>query len=107
MERRGPDGKGEFFAPGVGFYHNRLAVMDPAGGAQPMTISYRENRYTIVYNGEIYNQRELRRDLVREGAVFTTRCDTEAVLWSYILHGEECPGMLNGIFSFAISDDRA
>lgn len=107
MERRGPDGKGEFFAPGVGFYHNRLAVMDPAGGAQPMTVSYRENRYTIVYNGEIYNQRELRRDLVREGAVFTTRCDTEAVLWSYILHGEECPGILNGIFAFAIYDERA
>ena len=60
--------------------------------------------YTIVYNGEIYNGAELRRTLTRLGAVFVTECDTEIVLWSYILFGEEAPKHLNGIFAFAVYD---
>ncbi len=104
LARRGPDQNGAFFAPGVGFYHNRLAVMDPAGGAQPMRIHYGGQWYTVIYNGEIYNAAELRRELTARGAVFTTSCDTEAVLWSYIFYGEECPRHLNGIFAFAVYD---
>ena len=104
LRHRGPDGSGAFFAPGVGLYHNRLAVMDPKRGAQPMRAFYRGVWYTIVYNGEIYNAAELRRELIGQGASFRTDCDTEVVLWSYILYGEECPKHLNGIFAFAVYD---
>ena len=101
---RGPDGNGAFFAPGVGLYHNRLAVMDPEKGAQPMRAFHGGIWYTIVYNGEIYNAAELRRTLAAQGACFRTGCDTEVVLWSYILYGESCPEQLNGIFAFAVYD---
>ena len=104
LGRRGPDANGAFFAPGVGFYHNRLAVMDPERGAQPMRVHHRGQWYTIVYNGEVYNSAELRRELSRRGAAFASDCDTETVLWSYILYGEECPKYLNGIFAFAVYD---
>ena len=65
LSRRGPDAHGEFFAPGVGLYHNRLAVMDVARGKQPMQATHRGVTYTVVYNGEIYNTRELRAELSR------------------------------------------
>lgn len=105
LARRGPDGSGAFFAPGVGFFHNRLAVMDVERGKQPMSAVFRGASYTIVYNGEIYNQAELRRDLVLAGAEFHTGCDTETVLWSYIVWGEDAPVHLNGIFAFAVYDE--
>jgi len=104
LSHRGPDAAGAFFAEGVGLYHNRLAVMDVANGAQPMQATHKGNCYTVVYNGEIYNSPELRRDLAARGATFRTECDTETVLWSYILYGEECPKHLNGIFAFAVYD---
>ncbi len=104
LSKRGPDASGTFFAPSVGFYHNRLAVMDPARGAQPMQLEYKGALYTIVYNGEIYNCTELRYELLAKGATFRTSCDTEIVLWSYILFGEDCPRHLNGIFAFAVHD---
>lgn len=104
LSHRGPDAAGSFFAPGVGFYHNRLAVMDPEGGAQPMRAFFGGNWYTIIYNGEIYNSAELRAELAARGATFRTACDTETVLWSYILWGEDCPRHLNGIFAFAVYD---
>ena len=104
LSHRGPDASGSFFAPGVGFYHNRLAVMDPEGGAQPMRAFFRGVWYTIIYNGEIYNSAELRAELSAMGASFRTACDTETVLWSYILWGAECPCHLNGIFAFAVYD---
>ena len=104
LSRRGPDANGTFFAPSVAFYHNRLAVMDPARGAQPMQITHEGVTYTIVYNGEVYNCDELRRELGALGATILTSCDTELVLWSYILWGEDCPTHLNGIFAFAIYD---
>ena len=105
MAHRGPDQSGAFFASGVALYHNRLSVMDPERGRQPMSAFFEGNRYTIVYNGEIYNSAELRRALVRRGARFETECDTETVLWSYIVYGEECPKHLNGIFAFAVYDE--
>ncbi len=107
MAHRGPDAHGEFFTSHVGFYHNRLAVMDPARGKQPMQATHRGKTYTIVYNGEIYNCTELRRELTRLGALLVTDCDTEVVLWSYILFGEEAPKHLNGIFAFAVYDPAA
>ncbi len=105
MARRGPDGHGRHDARGVSFYHNRLAVMDPAGGKQPMSAVWQGRRYTIVYNGEIYNTEELRRDLAARGAVFFNASDTEVLLWSYIMYGEDCPKHLNGIFAFAVHDE--
>ena len=107
LARRGPDGSGAYFAPGVGFFHNRLAVMDVERGKQPMCAEFRGASFTIVYNGEIYNQEELRRELAAAGAVFHTGCDTETVLWSYIIWGEEAPAHLNGIFAFAVHDAAA
>ncbi|MBE6629940.1 MAG: asparagine synthase (glutamine-hydrolyzing) [Ruminococcaceae bacterium] len=104
LAHRGPDAHGEFFAPSVGFYHNRLAIMDPARGTQPMQATHDGKTYTIIYNGEIYNCAGLRRELLRLGAVFVTDCDTEVVLWSYIFWGEKCPTHLNGIFAFAVYD---
>jgi len=105
MARRGPDDSGLHMAGGVCFYHNRLAVMDPAGGKQPMSALFRRKRYTIVYNGEIYNAAALRTELKKHGAVFFTDCDTETVLWSYIIFGEQAPTHLNGIFAFAVHNE--
>ena len=107
LAHRGPDGFGMHREGGVCFYHNRLAVRDTAGGKQPMSAVFHGRRYTIVYNGEIYNSRELRLALSRQGAVFFTECDTETVLWAYILYGEEAPKHLNGVFAFAVHDERA
>ncbi len=107
LAHRGPDQSGAFFAPGVGLYHNRLSVMDPAHGRQPMRACHGGVWYTIVYNGEIYNSRELRQELAAKGAHFETACDTETVLWSYIIYGEDCPKHLNGIFAFAVYDPQS
>ena len=91
MERRGPDQNGIFRSGAVTFGHNRLAVIDPAGGAQPMTVEYGGARYTIVYNGEIYNTPELNAELQSAGIRLRTHADTETVLWSYVLWGDRCP----------------
>ena len=81
--------------------------MDPKGGAQPMRAYHAGQWYTIIYNGEIYNSAELRRELAVLGATFHSDCDTETVLWSYIFYGEECPKYLNGIFAFAVYEPKA
>lgn len=106
LVHRGPDDSGIFCDGRVALAHNRLAVMDPARGKQPMTIVYCDRQCTIVYNGEIYNTDELRRELIALGAEFSTDCDTEAVLWSYIFYGADCPIHLNGIFAFLVYDHR-
>lgn len=105
MKHRGPDQSGACFFAGGALQQNRLAVMDVENGKQPMTAVWEGKRYTIVYNGEIYNTEELRAGLTVAGAEFRTRCDTEVVLWSYILYGEESPSMLNGIFAYAILEE--
>lgn len=102
LAHRGPDDHGEYRDETVCLLHNRLAVMDPLRGHQPMSIVYEGRQYTIIYNGEIYNTDELRADLSAKGAEFTTNCDTEVLLWSYIFYGSNCPKHLNGIFAFII-----
>lgn len=99
MYRRGPDQNGYFSAGSLCAGHNRLSVIDPEHGLQPMTVSYRENQYTIVYNGEIYNRKELNRELAMAGISVSTQSDTETVLWSYVLWGKRCAEKLNGIFA--------
>lgn len=102
MARRGPDGQGVFSAPQCSLLHTRLAIIDPAGGAQPMTLSWDGETYTLVYNGELYNTEELRRDLERLGHRFLGHSDTEVVLHSYVQWGEGCLERFNGIFAFGV-----
>lgn len=104
MKNRGPDASESYSDELAALQHNRLSVMDPENGRQPMTATFEGREYIIVYNGEIYNSPELRRELTTRGASFRTACDTETVLWSYIVFGKECPTKLNGIFAFCVWD---
>ncbi|HIW84933.1 MAG TPA: asparagine synthase (glutamine-hydrolyzing) [Candidatus Eubacterium faecipullorum] len=102
LKMRGPDGYGDFTKPYVSLIHRRLAVIDPERGAQPMTFG----KYTIVYNGEIYNTEEIRNELTAAGYSFDTHCDTEIILKAYHLWKEESCKKLNGIFAYAVWDDE-
>lgn len=102
MTHRGPDQNGTYIAPHAALLHNRLSVIDPENGRQPMTASHGGETYTIVYNGEIYNTDEVRRELMAAGFAFDTRCDTEVILKACIHWGESCVEQLNGIFAFAV-----
>jgi asparagine synthase (glutamine-hydrolysing) len=106
LRHRGPDENGVFVSNHAVFAHQRLAVIDLEGGKQPMTAYAGGYRFTIVYNGELYNSRELRSELESIGYVFETTSDTEVLLKCYIHYGSECPKKLNGIFAFAIDDER-
>ncbi|MBQ4586075.1 MAG: asparagine synthase (glutamine-hydrolyzing) [Clostridia bacterium] len=107
MKHRGPDESDYFDSVGVLFGHNRLSVMDPENGQQPFSVEYGNKRYTIVYNGEIYNCDEIKKDIRKRNIFLKTNCDTEVVLYSYILYGVDCPKHLNGIFAFAIYDGES
>ncbi len=106
LYHRGPDSAGTFLTHQAALGHRRLVVVDPAGGSQPMIRSVGTNTYTIVYNGELYNTPELRRELQDRGHVFFSHSDTEALLLSYIEWGPSCVERLNGIFAFGIWDER-
>ncbi len=103
IEHRGPDDSGEYVVAGVGFSFRRLSILDlsPAGH-QPMSTS--DGQYTIVFNGEIYNYRELRRELQGFGHVFQSSGDTEVLLRAYVQWGAECVQRLNGMWAFMIHD---
>ncbi len=106
VAHRGPDDRGAVLTERCALGHARLAVMDPENGAQPMTCTYGGAKYTIAYNGEVYNAPELREELLSHGFSFETSCDTEVVLKSYVCFGERCAEKLNGIFAFAIDDPK-
>ena len=80
MKRRGPDQEGILFDKNAVLIHSRLSVMDPENGLQPMRLEFYGEEFDIVYNGEIYNADELRRELISLGHSFSTRCDTEVLL---------------------------
>jgi asparagine synthase (glutamine-hydrolysing) len=104
LAHRGPDGFG-FFADSVASLgHSRLAIIDRAGGSQPMTNEDRS--CWIVFNGEVYNHHALRATLESRGHVFRTRSDTEAILHAYEEYGTGCVERLEGMFAFAIYDVR-
>ena len=102
MSHRGPDGEGHASGPGFGYGHRRLSIIDLATGHQPMT--YGDGRYTITFNGEIYNYRELREELKARGHAFRTSSDTEVIMAAFAEWGESAPARLRGIFAFAIWD---
>ena len=102
LHHRGPDDIGTHEEPGVGLGMTRLAIIDLAGGRQPMANE--DGSIWIVFNGEIYNHRLLRRDLEAKGHRFATQSDTEAILHLYEDMGEECVEALRGMFAFAIWD---
>lgn len=106
MLRRGPDGKDIYKQGNTALLHARLAVIDPEGGGQPMTLSFRNETYTIVYNGELYNTEEIRRELTKLGHQFHGHSDTEVLLHSYAQWGEECLDKLNGIFAFGVWEEK-
>lgn len=104
IAHRGKDQTGEYLKRNIGISHTRLSIRDLAGGAQPMVRKGGEWEYAIVYNGEIYNAEELKRDLISRGCRFETTCDTEVILYGYMEYGMEVAEKLNGIFAFAIWD---
>ena len=102
MTRRGPDATAYFESRNCTLLHARLVVIDPAGGTQPMTWQQGRECYTIVYNGELYNTKELRDELIKLGHSFLSRSDTEVLLHAYGQWKEKCVDKLNGIFAFAV-----
>ena len=130
MAHRGPDGEGQYLDDGIALGHRRLSLIDLEGGNQPLVRATREHDaavtspalaadgsfiqgdaagmargdYVIVFNGEIYNYRDLRCDLERQGWTFKTNSDTEVLLVSYLAWGESALNRLRGMFAFAIWD---
>jgi len=102
LEHRGPDDAGEFVDGAVGLGHRRLSIIDLGGGHQPMQTP--DGRLLIVFNGEIYNYRELRRELEHAGHTFRSNSDTEVILRMHEQFGDEAVGRLNGIFAYSIWD---
>ena len=102
LAHRGPDGEGFHLEPGIALGHRRLAIIDPAGGHQPM---YNEDHsVAIVFNGEIYNFEALRHELAAMGHIFRNRCDTEAIIHAWESFGPDCVARLSGMFAFALWD---
>ena len=106
ISKRGPDEDGYYYEEHVCLGHKRLIVVDPDGGKQPMSAMKDGNLYTIVYNGQLYNTKELRSELEENGFSFDSYSDTEVLLKSFIFWKYDVVKKLNGIFSFAIWDSK-
>lgn len=102
MAHRGPDGEKQWQDGPVCLGHRRLSIIDLAGGAQPMTDV--SGQFCIVFNGEIYNFKSLRKELEAKGALFHSDCDTEVILQAYAHWGTNCLQYLEGMFAFALWD---
>jgi asparagine synthase (glutamine-hydrolysing) len=102
LKHRGPDGAGFFVKDNVGILSRRLAIIDRKGGDQPI---YNEDKsIVVVYNGELYNYREIRESLEKKGHVFKTKSDTEIIVHLYEEKGEKCFADFNGMFAIALYD---
>ncbi|WP_334293325.1 asparagine synthase (glutamine-hydrolyzing) [Anaerovirgula multivorans] len=106
LSKRGPDDVAIFQKKDVLFGHRRLVVVDPEGGKQPMTRRIGDYAYTVIYNGELYNTEDLRKELIEKGHRFHSYSDTEVLLVSYIEWGIDCVKKFNGIFAFGIWDEK-
>src|SRR5262252_2133746 len=104
IEHRGPDDEGHYIGPGIAMGMRRLSIIDLATGRQP--ISNEDGSIWIVFNGEIYNHRELRELLLARGHKLRTRSDTETIAHLYEDEGERCVDRLRGMFAFAVWDCR-
>ena len=104
LVHRGPDDEGQYLEGPVALGMRRLSIIDVDGGHQPM--SNEDRTVWVVFNGEIYNFRELRRELEAKGHVFSTHSDTEVIVHGYEEWGDECVARLNGIFGLAVWDSR-
>ena len=102
MAHRGPDDAGTAKFQDCALLHSRLAIVDPAGGIQPMELCCAGECYTLVYNGELYNTEEVRSELISLGHSFKSHSDTEVVLHAYAQWKEKCLEWFNGIFGFAV-----
>jgi asparagine synthase (glutamine-hydrolysing) len=100
--RRGPDQQGQYVEGSAALIHTRLSVVDIENGRQPMCFSAGNEDYILVYNGELYNTAELRRELEAYGHRFRGHSDTEVLLHAYVQWREGCVDRLNGIFAFAV-----
>lgn len=103
---RGPNAEGTYISNNIMFGHRRLIVVDPEGGKQPMKKVVNGKEYVLVYNGELYNTEDLRKELINDGYIFEGYSDTEVLLTSYIRWGLDCVKKFNGIFAFAIYDEN-
>ena len=106
ISKRGPDEDGYYYEEHICLGHKRLIVVDPDGGKQPMSAMKDGNLYTIVYNGQLYNTKDLRSELEENGFTFDSYSDTEVLLKSYIFWKYDVVKKLNGIFSFAIWNSK-
>jgi asparagine synthase (glutamine-hydrolysing) len=105
LSGRGPDARGVWMSDFVGLGHRRLSIIDTSvKGNQPMKDA--SGRYRIVFNGEIYNFKELREELLSKGISFQSNSDTEVLLYAYITYKEKCLNLLNGFFAFTIYDEK-
>ena len=106
MKSRGPDQDGKYITENAVLLHTRLSIIDLEKGRQPMTARQHEENFTLVYNGELYNTEEIRRELIEKGYFFDSHCDTEVVLKAYMAWGDKCVDRFNGIFAFAVWEDK-
>ena len=107
LKHRGPDDNGEWWSQDgkIGLAHRRLAILDLSkSGHQPMHL--KANELSIVFNGEIYNHKDIRNELKKSGYNFTSSSDTEVLLVAYAHWGEKLLSKLNGMFAFAIYDNK-
>lgn len=102
LRARGPDGSGTWISPRCALGHRQLHVCDEELGAQPLTLTWQGHNYVIVYNGRLYNKKELSAELRSLGLPLHTRTDSEILLLAFIAWGEQCLERLNGMFAFAI-----
>ena len=106
MLHRGPDATGSYMERECCLLHSRLAIIDPAGGAQPMRLNWAAEEYVITYNGELYNTQELKKELISAGHRFITNSDTEVILHAYAQWKDKCVERFNGIFAFGIWEKK-
>lgn len=106
LSKRGPDEDGYYFEEHVNLGHKRLIVIDPLGGKQPMTVKKDDVTYSLVYNGQLYNTEDLRKELLDNGFTFEGHSDTEVLIKSFINWGYDVVNKLNGIYGFAIWNSK-
>ena len=107
LARRGPDQRGMYLHGHAALIHARLAVVDLENGCQPMVLEQGGEKYILVYNGELYNTPELHAQLAALGHRFVSHSDTEVLLHAFAQWGPDCLEKLNGIFAFAVWQQRA